>query len=101
MTGTGGGVRSWSLGLRWPGGTPPLLLGASRAGPGGPTLKARFPIERGVVVGDRGLLSEDHLEVPSEAGLDHIVAPPLPRRSSVTRRVIEAVEERLEEQLKP
>jgi hypothetical protein len=49
-----------------------------------------------VVVGDRGLLSEDNLEVLSGAGLDYIVALPL-RRSSVTRRVIEAVEDRLEE----
>jgi hypothetical protein len=45
------------------------------------------------------LLSEDNLEVLSGAGLDYIVALPL-RRSSVTRRVIEAVEDRLEEQLR-
>ena len=50
-------------------------------------------------MGDRGLLSEDNLEVLSGAGLDYIVALPL-RRSSVTRRVIEAVEDRLEEQLR-
>jgi len=62
-------------------------------------LKARFPIKRCVVVGDRGLLSEDNLEVLSGAGLDYIVALAL-RRSSVTRRVVEAVEDRLEEQLR-
>jgi len=62
-------------------------------------LKARFPINRCVVVGDRGLLSEDNLEVLSGAGLDYIVALPL-RRSSVTRRVVEAVEERLKGQLR-
>jgi transposase len=62
-------------------------------------LKARFPIKRCVVVGDRGLLSEDNLEVLSGAGLDYIVALAL-RRSSVTRRVVEAVQERLQEQLR-
>jgi hypothetical protein len=46
-----------------------------------------------------GLLSEDNLEVLSGAGLDYMVALAL-RRSSVTRRVIEAVEDRLEEQLR-
>jgi transposase len=52
-------------------------------------LKARFPIRRSVVVADRGLLTEENLEVLSEVELDYIVARPL-RRNKVTRQVIEA-----------
>lgn len=62
-------------------------------------LKGRFPIKRCVVVGDRGLLSEENLEVLSDAGLDYIVALPL-RRNGVSKRAIEAVEEKLKEQLR-
>ncbi|MBM4289446.1 MAG: IS1634 family transposase, partial [Deltaproteobacteria bacterium] len=40
-------------------------------------VKARFPVQRCVVVGDRGLLSQDNLAALSEAELDYIVARPL------------------------
>lgn len=54
-------------------------------------LKRRFPIKRCVVVGDRGLLSEENLEVLTEAQLDYIVALPL-RRNNLTKRVLKALE---------
>jgi transposase len=53
-------------------------------------LKCRFPIKRCVVVADRGLLSEDNLEVLSEAGLDYIVARPL-RGNRLAQEVIGAL----------
>jgi transposase len=62
-------------------------------------LKKRFPIRRCVVVADRGLLTEENLEVLSEADLDYIVARPL-RRNKVTREVIEAARPKVRESLR-
>lgn len=62
-------------------------------------LKARFPIKRCVVVADRGLLSEDNLEILTEAQLDYIVSLPL-RQSRISRQVIEAVAGQVKEQCK-
>lgn len=62
-------------------------------------LKKRFPIRRCVVVADRGLLTEENLEVLSEAELDYIVARPL-RRNKVTREVIEAARPKVRESLR-
>jgi len=53
-------------------------------------LKARFPLQRGLVVGDRGLLSEDNLQALSEAHLDFIVARPL-RRNLLAQEVLGAL----------
>lgn len=62
-------------------------------------LKARFPIRRCVVVADRGLLTEDNLEVLGEAELDYIVARPL-RRNRLSREAIEAVRPKIKQQLR-
>jgi transposase len=62
-------------------------------------LKKRFPIRRCVVVADRGLLTEENLEVLSEAELDYIVARPL-RRNNVTRQVIEAARPKVKQSLR-
>ena len=62
-------------------------------------IKARFPIKRCVVVGDRGLLSEENLEVLTEAGLDYIVSRPL-RRNQISQRVIRAVSPTVKDKLK-
>ena len=62
-------------------------------------IKARFPIKRCVVVGDRGLLSEENLEVLTEAGLDYIVARPL-RRNQISKRVIATVSPDIKKKLK-
>jgi transposase len=62
-------------------------------------IKARFPIKRCIVVGDRGLLSEQNLEVLAEAGLDYIVSRPL-RRNQIAKKVIGAVAEKIKDQCK-
>jgi transposase len=62
-------------------------------------LKARFPIKRCIVVGDRGLLSEENLEVLSEAELDYIVSLPL-RGNQWAKRVIKALADQLKEKRK-
>jgi len=62
-------------------------------------IKARFPIKRCVVVGDRGLLSEENLEVLTEAGLDYIVSRPL-RRNQVSKRVIASVSPDIKDKLR-
>ena len=53
-------------------------------------LKAPFPLQRCIVVGDRGLLSEDNLQALTEAQLDFIVARPL-RRNLVAQEVLSAL----------
>jgi transposase len=53
-------------------------------------LKARFPIQRGMVVGDRGLLSEDNLKALTAAQLDFIVSRPL-RRNLTAKEVLTAL----------
>jgi len=58
-------------------------------------LKERFAVKCCVVVGDRGLLSEENLQVLAEAGLDYIVARPL-RGQRVAKRVIEAAEDTIQ-----
>jgi len=62
-------------------------------------LKARFPIKRCIVVGDRGLLSEDNLEVLSEAELDYIVSLPL-RGNQWAKRVVKALAGQLKDKRK-
>jgi len=62
-------------------------------------LKARFPISRCVVVADRGLLTEDNLEVLTEADLDYIVARPL-RRNRISRAAILAARPEIKEKLR-
>jgi transposase len=62
-------------------------------------LKKRFPIKRCVVVADRGLLTEENLEILSKADLDYIVARPL-RRNKVTREVIEAARPKVKQSLR-
>jgi transposase len=61
-------------------------------------IKARFPIKRCIVVGDRGLLSEQNLEVLTKAGLDYIVSRPL-RRNQIAKRVMDRVGEKVKEKL--
>jgi len=53
-------------------------------------IKARFPIQRCIVVADRGLLSKQNLEVLTDAGLGFIVARPL-RQNKASREAIRAV----------
>lgn len=62
-------------------------------------LKGRFPIRRCVVVADRGLLTEENLEVLTGAKLDYIVARPL-RRNRLTQQAIETLRPKIEEQLR-
>ena len=62
-------------------------------------LKSRFPISRCVVVADRGLLTEDNLEVLTEAELDYIVARPL-RRNKISREAILAARPKIKEKLR-
>lgn len=62
-------------------------------------LKARFPIRRCVVVADRGLLTEENLEVLTAAQLDYIVGRPL-RHNRMTQKVIEATRPRVQEQIR-
>lgn len=62
-------------------------------------IKDRFPIKRCIVVGDRGILTEDNLKVLSDAELDYIVARPL-RQNKISKRAIEAVEGKVKEQIK-
>ncbi|MEW6003590.1 MAG: IS1634 family transposase [Nitrospirota bacterium] len=62
-------------------------------------VKARFPVKRCIVVGDRGILTEENLKVLTEADLDYIVARPL-RQNKISKRVIEAVEDRVKEKIK-
>jgi hypothetical protein len=62
-------------------------------------LKARFPIRRCVVVADRGLLTEENLEVLTAAELDYIVARPL-RHNRMTQKVIEATRPSVQEQIR-
>lgn len=62
-------------------------------------LKGRFPIRRCVVVGDRGLLTEENLQVLTAAELDYIVARPL-RRNRLTQKAIEALRPKIKEQLR-
>lgn len=57
-------------------------------------LRKRFGIRRCVFVGDRGMLSEENLEVLRETGVDYIVAHKL-RRSEAAREVLPKVEGRL------
>lgn len=60
-------------------------------------LKVRFPIRRCVVVADRGLLTEENLEVLTAAQLDYIVARPL-RHNRITQKVIEATRPSVQDQ---
>lgn len=62
-------------------------------------VKARFPIQRCVVVSDRGLLSQDNLAALREAGLDYIVARPL-RHNLLSRQAIQATARDLQAQIK-
>ena len=62
-------------------------------------LKARFPIKRCIVVGDRGLLSEDNLEVLTEAELDYIVSMPL-RRNKLAEKVVRALADQVKDKRK-
>jgi len=62
-------------------------------------VKARFPIQRCVVVSDRGLLSQDNLAALREAGLDYIVARPL-RHDLLSRQAIQATARDLQAQIK-
>jgi transposase len=62
-------------------------------------LKTRFPIKRCIVVGDRGLLSEDNLEILTEAELDYIVSLPL-RANQWAKRVIKALAGQLKDKRK-
>jgi transposase len=62
-------------------------------------LKARFPIRRCVVVADRGLLTEENLEVLTAAELDYIVSRPL-RHNRMTQQVIGATQSSIQQQLR-
>jgi hypothetical protein len=62
-------------------------------------LKARFPIQRCIVVGDRGLLSEDNLKALAEAQLDYIVSRPL-RRSLTAQQVLSALAPQIRAQIR-
>jgi transposase len=61
-------------------------------------LKARFPIQRCIVVGDRGLLSEDNLKALTAAQLDFIVARPL-RRNLIAQEVLSALAPQIRAQI--
>jgi hypothetical protein len=62
-------------------------------------LTGRFPIQRCVVVGDRGLLSEANLAVLTEAQLDYIVSRPL-RRNRLSREVLTAIAAKVRDQIR-
>jgi transposase len=62
-------------------------------------VKSRFPVQRCVVVSDRGLLSQDNLAALGEAQLDYIVARPL-RHNLVSRQVIQATAPQFQTQIK-
>jgi transposase len=62
-------------------------------------IKARFPVNRCIVVADRGLLSKPNLEVLADAGLDHIVARPL-RQNNVSREAIMTVAKDIKRQVR-
>jgi transposase len=61
-------------------------------------VKARFPVHRCVVVGDRGMLSQDNLVALSEAALDYIVARPL-RNNLISRQAIKATVQDIQAQI--
>jgi transposase len=61
-------------------------------------LKARFPIQRCIVVGDRGLLSEDNLQALAAAQLDFIVSRPL-RRNLTAQKVLSALAPQIKAQI--
>lgn len=61
-------------------------------------IKARFPIKRCIVVADRGLLSQQNLDVLSDAGLGFIVARPL-RQNSISREAVRAVAKEIKWQI--
>jgi len=62
-------------------------------------VKARFPVQRCVVVGDRGMLSQDNLVALGEAELDYIVARPL-RNNLISRQAIQATAQDIQAQNK-
>ena len=62
-------------------------------------VKARFPVQRCVVVSDRGLLSQDNLAALGEAQLDYIVARPL-RHNLISRQAIQATAQDIQAQIK-
>jgi transposase len=62
-------------------------------------VKSRFPVQRCVVVSDRGLLSQDNLAALGEAQLDYIVARPL-RHNIISRQAIKATARDIQEQIK-
>lgn len=61
-------------------------------------LKARFPIRRCIVVGDRGLLSEDNLQALTAAKLDFIVSRTL-RRNLTAKEVLTALAPQIRAQI--
>jgi transposase len=62
-------------------------------------VKSRFPVQRCIVVSDRGLLSQDNLSVLGEAQLDYIVARPL-RHNIMSRQAIQATARDIQTQIK-
>jgi transposase len=62
-------------------------------------VKSRFPVQRCVVVSDRGLLSQDNLAALGEAQLDYIVARPL-RHNLMSRQAIQATARDIQAQIK-
>ena len=62
-------------------------------------VKSRFPVQRCVVVSDRGLLSQDNLAALGEAQLDYIVARPL-RHNLISRQAIKATAQDIQVQIK-
>jgi|GEM_PF-488118 len=62
-------------------------------------LKARFPLQRCIVVGDRGLLSEDNLKALAAARLDFIVSRPL-RRNRLSQEVLAALAPQIRARIK-
>jgi len=62
-------------------------------------LKTRFPLQRCIVVGDRGLLSEDNLKALTAAQLDFIVARPL-RRNLLAQEVLSALAPQIKARIK-
>jgi len=62
-------------------------------------LKTRFPLQRCIVVGDRGLLSEDNLKALTQAQLDFIVARPL-RRNLLAQEVLGALAPQIRARIK-
>jgi len=61
-------------------------------------IKARFPIKRCIVVADRGLLSQQNLDVLCDAGLGFIVARPL-RQNRTSQEAIRAVGKDIKRQI--